>query len=65
MNSRSHSLVMIYGSKIEKRKNALDTAVPHVQPTIQQDRALYVEKERVNSVSECREERSQRAAHSM
>ena len=53
MNSRSHSLVMIYGSKIEKRKNALDTAVPHVQPTIQQDRALYIEEGRVNRPESC------------
>lgn len=35
VNSMSHSLVVIYGSEIEKRKNALDTAMPHVQSTVQ------------------------------
>ena len=33
--------------------------MPHVQSTAQQDRALYVEEERVNSASECREGKGQ------
>ena len=33
--------------------------MPHVQSTVQQDHALYIEEERVNSASESTEGRSQ------